>query len=227
MLGAANPALVAAQASHQVVVLARKGDCRWRFDLFDGEDDKTACGVAKRALVATGVDFRVRDGAAGAGAIIRVGTGTTVESFDGRRLSAAELAMREEGLREALAANLRRAGFPAQADPRTVNGPAIILSLLVLITAVSALSGPVGAALSELFPARIRYTALSLPYHVGLGWFGGFMPAIGFATVAATGNVYSGVWYPLAVTLGGFFISILFFPQTLPGTGTSAGARRG
>jgi MFS family permease len=221
MLGSANPELVAAQSSHPVVLMAQKGGCPRAFDALEGAGQRTACSLAKRALVEAGVDFRVHEGEAPAGAIIRVGAAQPVESFDGRAMASPDFAARQQRLQVDLAASLRRAGFPRQADPRGVDGLGIILSLLVLITAVAALSGPIGAALSELFPARIRYTALSLPYHVGLGWFGGFMPAIGFATVAATGNVYSGLWYPLAVTLGGFIISVFFFPETLARAGVS------
>jgi MFS family permease len=215
MLSAANPALSSAQALHPVVVVAAERDCWSGAGVWGGSTPPTACRLAKQALIDDGIDFRIQDDAMAKGAIIRIGSQASMSSFDGRRLTTRGLAERNAAFRAALAADLKKAGFPTHADPRSIDGGAIILSLLVLITACAALSGPTGAALSEIFPARVRYTALSLPYHIGLGWFGGFMPAIGFATLTATGDIYSGLWYPLGVTLVGFIIAVLFFPETL------------
>jgi hypothetical protein len=109
---------------------------------------------------------------------------------------------------------LDKEGYPASADPRGVNVPRTLALLLVFIVAASALYGPQAAALVELFPTRIRYSALSFPYHLGIGWFGGFLPVTAYAIVVATGNIYAGLWYPTIIAAIGFVVSLLFLPET-------------
>jgi hypothetical protein len=106
------------------------------------------------------------------------------------------------------------AGYPDKADPKAVQKTRALVLLLILGLAAAALYAPQAAALVELFPTNIRYTALSVPYHVGVGWFGGFLPATAFAIVAATGNIYAGLWYPTIVAGVGFVVSLLFLPET-------------
>jgi hypothetical protein len=114
----------------------------------------------------------------------------------------------------ALASALDAAGYPASADPERVNRVMVVLLLTYLVVLVTMVYGPIAAALVELFPTRIRYTSMSLPYHIGNGWFGGFLPTTAFAIVAATGNIYSGLWYPVAIAVMTFVIGSLFLPET-------------
>ena len=114
---------------------------------------------------------------------------------------------------EATAA-IRGAGYPASADKTKINMPVVILILTILVIYVTMVYAPIAALLVELFPTRIRYSGMSLPYHIGNGWFGGFLPPTAFAIVAATGNIYSGLWYPIAIAGMTFVIGLLFMPET-------------
>ena len=116
--------------------------------------------------------------------------------------------------RTRLNAALADAGYPTAASPSRINVPLTLAILFLFLVAATALYGPQAAALVELFPTRIRYTALSVPYHIGVGWFGGFLPATAFAIVAATGNTYAGLWYPVAVSVLGFVVTLFFLPET-------------
>ena len=105
-------------------------------------------------------------------------------------------------------------GYPAGADPNDINYPMTVLLLVVLVIYVTMVYGPIAAWLVEMFPTRIRYSGLSLPYHIGNGWFGGFLPATVFAIVAATGNIYSGLWYPIGIAAMSFVVALIFLPET-------------
>ena len=115
--------------------------------------------------------------------------------------------------RKTLAGVLKTAGYPEKADPAKVDGPMVVAILLALVLLVTMVYGPIAAALVEMFPANIRYTSMSLPYHVGNGWFGGFLPTTAFAMVAATGNIYFGLWYPVAVAAATAMIGWLFVKE--------------
>jgi hypothetical protein len=115
---------------------------------------------------------------------------------------------------QTLLAAIARHGYPAKANPDQVNHVITVLLLTVLVIFVTMVYGPIAAWLVELFPTRIRYSGLSLPYHIGNGWFGGFLPATVFAIVAATGDIYSGLWYPVVVAAMSFFVGLLFLPET-------------
>jgi len=109
---------------------------------------------------------------------------------------------------------LSKAGYPAKADPATTSPVMLLVWLIVFAIAATALYGPQAAALVELFPTKIRYTAMSLPYHIGTGWVGGFLPATVFAIVAATGDIYAGLWYPFGFTAVAIVCALLFLPET-------------
>jgi hypothetical protein len=117
-------------------------------------------------------------------------------------------------LAKTIAAAVKAHGYPAGADPNDINYPMTVLLLVILVVYVTMVYGPIAAWLVELFPTRIRYSGLSLPYHIGNGWFGGFLPATVFAIVATTGNIYSGLWYPILVAAGSFVIGLIFLPET-------------
>jgi hypothetical protein len=111
-------------------------------------------------------------------------------------------------------AAVKTAGYPTKADPATVNKPMLVLLLTIMVIYVTMVYGPIAAMLVELFPTRIRYTSMSLPYHIGNGWFGGFLPATAFAIVAAQGNIYSGLWYPIVIALVTLVVGVFFIPET-------------
>lgn len=211
---AANPQLFAAQARAPVTVIADRGECAVQFNLMGTAGYLSSCDVAKRALADAGLGYRVVEAPRGTMALIRIGAEPPVSGFDGAGLPKAAFEARYGRLKSDLRQALDRAGYPAPGAPAPVNDLAIVSILVLLISACAAISGPSAAALAELFPAHIRYMAVSLPYHIGLGWFGGFMPAIAFATIAATGDVYSGVWYPFAVTALSLILAIFFLPET-------------
>jgi MFS family permease len=209
---AANPALAEAQAATPVVVFADPADCALQFDPIGRTQFASACDIAKTSLANAGVSYENLAAPAGAGAEVRIGQ-TVVVSADGSRLDAASLktvrAQVDGQIRQALADN----GYPAVADPARTNLPAVFGILMIFVVAATALYGPMAAALVELFPTRIRYTAMSLPYHIGTGWVGGFVPFSAFAIVTATGNIYSGLWYPVIFTAISVVVC-LFLPET-------------
>lgn len=209
----ANPALVAAAARAPVTVIAAPGDCSVQFDLIGKAEFATSCDLAKGALASAGVPYRNRSAPAGTRARILVG-GRTVESPDGRTLGAVALRAAKTRFAQQLKDALSTAGYPAKADLARLNVPRTLGLLLIFIIAASALYGPQAAALVELFPTRIRYSALSLPYHVGVGWFGGFLPVTSYAIVVATGDIYAGLWYPTIVAGIGFFVALFLLPET-------------
>jgi len=207
---AANPALAAASASAPVTVIADPADCAFQFDPIGKKAFASSCDIAKSALASAGVSYRNEAAPAGALARVRIGQ-AEIASIDGRSLTGKALADARAAWTKSLSATLAGAGYPAKADPARINKPLVVGLLTLLVLYVTMVYGPVAAALVEMFPARIRYTSMSLPYHIGNGWFGGFLPATAFAMVAASGDIYRGLWYPIviaAITLvaGGFFL---------------------
>ena len=209
----ANPALEAAQRRTPVVVVADPARCSLQFDIVGKSRFSTACDLAKSALSNAGVSYENR--AAPAGVLARVEIGREiVVSRDATGLPALAQKRAAAEVNTRLLAALARAGYPAKADPARVNFLGLFGVLMVFVVACTALFGPIAATLVELFPTRIRYTAMSLPYHVGTGWVGGFVPVTAFAIVTATGNIYAGLWYPVIFT----GISALTLPLLLPET---------
>jgi len=209
---AANPALAAAAAKSPVTVVAAPSGCSFQFDPVGKAKFVSSCDIAKGALASAGVPYRNEAAASGL-AGVRVGN-AIVESPDGTSLDAATLKTAKAKFAAQLKTALAQAGYPASAKTSAIDIGRTIEILLVFVIAAAALYGPQAAALVELFPTRIRYTALSVPYHIGVGWFGGFLPATAFAIVAATGNIYAGLWYPVIVAAIGFVVTLLFLPET-------------
>ncbi len=210
---AANPALAAAIAKSPVTVAAGTSNCSFQFDLIGKAKFVSACDIAKSALANEGVPYTNVAVASGATAAVRVGS-TTVEAPEGERLDTTNLATAKKDFAAKLKAALVQAGYPASAKTSAIDLRRTVLILMLFIVAAAALYAPQAAALVELFPTRIRYTALSVPYHIGVGWFGGFLPATAFAIVAATGNIYAGLWYPVIVAAIGFLVTLFFVPET-------------
>ena len=210
---AANPDLATATRRTPVTIVAAPSDCSIQFDLIGKAKFVTSCDIARSALTNAGVPYKTRPAPEGTFAHVKVG-GADVAAPNGRDMSAAELANAKDDFEKRLRAALNSAGYPEKANPAALDIQKTLLLLLVFVVAASALYGPQAAALVELFPTRIRYTALSLPYHLGVGWFGGFLPATAFAIVTATGNIYAGLWYPTIIAAVGFFVSLLLLPET-------------
>ncbi|MEJ0026458.1 MAG: MFS transporter [Rhizomicrobium sp.] len=213
LAGAVNPGLTEAIAKAPATVFAAPGDCSFQFDLIGKSKFSSSCDIAKSTLANLGVPYRNEATPPGELARIRIGT-VTLSSIDGTVLARTALATAQKNFAAEVKATLTAAGYPAAADPRRVDFPLAFGLLLVFVIAAAALYGPQAATLVELFPTRIRYSALSLPYHLGVGWFGGFLPPIAFAIVAATGNLYAGLWYPVSIAAIGFVVTLLFLPET-------------
>ena len=211
---AANPALYAAQASAPVTVTAAPADCSVQFDpIGKNKFDSKSCDIAKAFLSKAGVSYVEETAAAGSVAQLRIGS-KVLDVPDPRAIQAADRATAIKAFQTDAAAELKSVGYPEKADPAQINRPLTIAILTLLVIYVTMVYGPIAAMLVELFPARIRYTSMSLPYHIGNGWFGGFLPTIAFAIVAATGNIYSGLWYPVIVALATVVIGALLLPET-------------
>ncbi|PLK25219.1 MFS transporter [Porphyrobacter sp. TH134] len=211
---AANPALAKAQATAPVSVIVNDADCSVQFDpVGKNKFDAKSCDIAKSFLAKSGVSYSKVEAPDGTIAQITVGANTFVAPdpalVTGDERKAAITAYQDE-----LKAALATAGYPSKADPAAINTPVVIAILTYLVLLVTMVYGPIAALLVELFPTRIRYTAMSLPYHIGNGWFGGFLPTTAFAMVAATGNIYFGLWYPVAICAATVVIGLLFLPET-------------
>ena len=214
LVGAANPAMAAAVDRAPVTVVAHGGECSFQFDPIGRNSfDRTSCDIAKSWLAKAGVNYANADAPAGTAASVRVGD-RTVAVPDPSGLGKEERAAAVAAFGAAAKAELDAAGYPDKADPAGVNKVKVILILCVFGILATMVYGPLAALLVELFPARIRYTSLSLPYHIGNGWIGGFMPTIAFAMVAASGNIYQGLWYAVAIAGVTAIVGILFLPET-------------
>jgi MFS family permease len=205
----ANPALELAQTTAPVTVIADPADCSLQFNPVGTSAFTSSCDVAKSALVKRGVPY-INEARSGESARIRVG-GALIASYDAK---AEDAEKRAAAFNAALTAALEEARYPAKADERAINQPMVMLLIGILVIFGAMTYGPIAAMLVELFPTRIRYSSLSLPYHIGNGWFGGFMPPIAFAVIAATGNMYDGLWYPIIVAAICFIVGVIFLPET-------------
>ncbi|WP_394761932.1 MFS transporter [Phenylobacterium sp.] len=208
-----NPALAEATASSPATVIADPADCALQFDPVGKAAFTSSCDIAKTALANAGVSYINQAAPAGQAAMVRVGL-ATIPSLDARGAPKAVAKAIKTSVEGKIKEGLARAGYPAKADPKRMNLLGAFGVLMVFVVAATALFGPIAACLVELFPTRIRYTALSLPYHIGTGWVGGFVPFTAFAIVAAVGNIYSGLWYPFAFTLVATVTCLFLLPET-------------
>jgi hypothetical protein len=196
----ANPKLEAAIASAPVTVIADPGECSFQFNPVGTAKFTTSCDIAKSALVARSVNYENQAAPAGTKASVKIGD-TTIQTGT-------------PDFAKQLGDAITKHGYPASANPAEINYVMTVILLAILVIYVTLVYAPIAAWLVELFPTRIRYSGLSLPYHIGNGWFGGFLPATVFAIVAATGNIYSGLWYPIVVAAFSFVIGLIFLPET-------------
>ncbi|WP_232788367.1 MFS transporter [Macromonas nakdongensis] len=214
---AGNPDLAEAQAKAKVTVTASAGDCSFQGNPVAREIDFTkSCDIAKRFLAQNSVSYDNVTAPAAGPATVTIGektiaapVGVVVNSkFDDASKAAIDAFKKE------VKGALKEAGYPDKADPAKVDKVTIIVILTILVIYVTMVYGPIAAMLVEMFPTRIRYTSMSLPYHIGNGWFGGLMPTIAFAMVAQNGNMYYGLWYPIVIAAATFVIGLLFVRET-------------
>jgi MFS family permease len=209
----ANPGISTASATNPIVVVADPSECSFQFDPSGQVPFSTSCDVAKSAVARAGVPYVNEAAATGTIATVRVGD-KTLTSFDGTGLSRTELKARSAEFASQFKEVIVAAGYPAKADQSRINFPMLFLIMFLIAVLGPIVYGSLAAWLVELFPARIRYTSMSLPYHIGNGWFGGFLPTVSFAMIAYTGNIYSGLWYPVIVGITTFVIGGLFLRET-------------
>jgi hypothetical protein len=210
---AANPDLAAAQAKNKVVVHADPAECSFQFNPTGTVKFTSSCDIAKQVLAAGSVSYENAPLAAGTPATITVGE-TVIQGYTAKGLPADEAKKKDAEFKKSVAETLKAAGYPTKADPAKMNKPLVVGILFILVLYVTMVYGPIAAMLVEMFPTRIRYTSMSLPYHIGNGWFGGLLPTTAFAIVAQTGNMFNGLWYPIIIAAATFVIGMLFVRET-------------
>ncbi|WP_447750410.1 MFS transporter [Pseudomonas nicosulfuronedens] len=208
-----NPDVFAAQEKNPVTVVADPNACSFQFDPVGKAKFVSSCDMAKSLLAKRAIPYENLKAETGAMAQVHVGD-KIIASFEGAGMPAAEFKVQSEVFTAQLAASLKEAGYPEKADPSKINHLMMLVLLTILVIYVTMVYGPIAAWLVELFPTRIRYTSMSLPYHIGNGWFGGFLPTVAFAMVAATGDIYYGLWYPIVIAVMTAVLGILFLPET-------------
>lgn len=209
----ANPALEAAQISSPVVVVADPAECQFQFNPTGTKKFTSSCDIAKAKLAAASVNYKNEVAPAGTVASIKVGD-KTLESYSAVGLSKDDAAAKDKEFTGQLKDLIKEAGYPAKADSAQINKPMVLLLLFILVLYVTMVYGPIAAMLVEMFPTRIRYTSMSLPYHIGNGWFGGLLPTTSFALVAYAGDIYFGLWYPIVIALMTAIIGSIFVAET-------------
>ena len=208
-----NPDVFVAQEKNPVKVIASPEQCSFQFDPVGKARFTSSCDLAKTLLAKRAIPYENVAAEPNTVAQVRIGD-RVVESFEGSALTAADFKARNDAFTANLGAALKDAGYPEKADPAKINYPMMLLLLTVLVIYVTMVYGPIAAWLVELFPTRIRYTSMSLPYHIGNGWFGGFLPTVAFAMVAATGDIYYGLWYPIVIAVATAILGTFFLPET-------------
>ncbi|MDF1481098.1 MFS transporter [Extensimonas sp. H3M7-6] len=210
---AANPDLAAAQARSKVVVVADPAECSFQFNPTGTVKFTSSCDIAKQVLAANSVSYENEAAPAGTPAVIKIGD-TVIPSYSSKGLPPTEVKAKDAAFKKAVADTLKADGYPTKADPAKMNKGMMIALLTYLVLLVTMVYGPIAAMLVELFPTRIRYTSMSLPYHIGNGWFGGLLPTTSFAIVAQTGNMYNGLWYPIIIAAITAVVGTLFVRET-------------
>jgi predicted MFS family arabinose efflux permease len=210
---AANPDLAAAQAKNKVLVTADPKECSFQFNPTGTAKFTSSCDIAKQVLAGASVSYENAPAAAGTPATITIGE-TVIPGYTAKGLPADEARKKDGEFKKAVADSLKAAGYPSKADPAKVDKVTVVAILFYLVLLVTMVYGPIAAMLVELFPTRIRYTSMSLPYHIGNGWFGGLLPTTAFAIVAQTGNMYNGLWYPIIIAAATVVIGTLFIKET-------------
>ncbi len=218
LTNAANPDLARAQATAKITLTTDPAQCSFQGSPVAREVDFTSpCDIAKRALAQAAANYETVPGPTGTGQVKigeKVVEAPTATLTAGGHKFDEDSAKKIAAFKKDLAEAMKAAGYPTKADPAKVNTPLVIAILTVLVLYVTMVYGPIAAMLVELFPTRIRYTSMSLPYHIGNGWFGGLLPSISFAMVAQNGNIYHGLWYPIGIAALTLVIGMLFVRET-------------
>ncbi|HWT72496.1 MAG TPA: MFS transporter [Oxalicibacterium sp.] len=209
----ANPALEAALKNSPVVVTADPDTCQFQFNPTGTKKFTSSCDIVKAKLAASSVAYSNEAAPAGTIASVKVGD-TVIQSYDAAGLSKEDAAAKDKALSKELTDAIKAHGYPTKADPEQINYGMTLLLLFILVLYVTMVYGPIAAMLVEMFPTRIRYTSMSLPYHIGNGWFGGLLPTTAFALVAYKGDIYYGLWYPIAIAALTFVVGMLFIRET-------------
>ena len=208
---AANPDLARAQATAPVTLVANPAECSFQFNPTGTAKFTSSCDVAKQVLANNSVNYESIDGSGVAQ--IKVGD-KVIESYTSVGLSPEEAKAKDAEFKKTVISAVRDAGYPEKADPAKLNKPLVVGILTLLVIYVTMVYGPIAAMLVEMFPTRIRYTSMSLPYHIGNGWFGGLLPTTAFAIVAQTGNIYNGLWYPIIIAMMTFVVGLFLVRET-------------
>ena len=209
----ANPALEKAMKEAPATITVDEAECTFQFNPTGTAKFTSSCDIAKQVMASNSASYSTIPAAAGTVATVKIGE-TVIEGYSSKGLPADEAKAKDAAFKKAVRDALNAAGYPAKADPAAVNLPAVLALLVILVIYVTMVYGPIAAMLVEMFPTRIRYTSMSLPYHIGNGWFGGLLPTISFALVAQNGNIYYGLWYPIAIAAMTFVIGMLFVRET-------------
>jgi hypothetical protein len=209
----ANPALEKALTSAPVIVTADPAECQFLFNPTGTKKFTSSCDIARTVLANSSVNYSTVDGAPGSIASIKIGE-KVIPGYDATALSKDDAAAKDKAFKKELGDEIKAAGYPAKADPEQINHLMVLVLLVILVIYVTMVYGPIAAMLVELFPTRIRYTSMSLPYHIGNGWFGGLLPTTAFALVALKGDIYYGLWYPIVIAAATFVIGMLFIKET-------------
>ena len=209
----ANPALEKAMASAPATITVDEAECTFQFNPTGTAKFTSSCDIAKQVMAGNSASYSTIDAAAGTVAKVKIGD-TEITGYSSKGLPADEAKAKDADFKKAVRDALNAAGYPAKADPAQINIPAVLALLVYLVILVTMVYGPIAAYLVELFPTRIRYTSMSLPYHIGNGWFGGLLPTISFALVAQNGNIYYGLWYPIIIAAMTLVIGTLFMRET-------------
>jgi MFS-type transporter involved in bile tolerance (Atg22 family) len=209
----ANPALENAIKNSPVVVTADPDKCQFLFNPTGTKKFTSSCDIARTQLSNASVAYTNVAGAPGSVASVKVGD-KVINGYDATNLPKEEAAAKDAAFKKELGDAVKAAGYPTKADPAQINKPMVLALLTLLVLYVTMVYGPIAAMLVEMFPTRIRYTSMSLPYHIGNGWFGGLLPTTAFALVAYKGDIYYGLWYPIIIALFTFVIGMLFVRET-------------
>jgi MFS family permease len=209
----ANPALEKAMVTAPASITADLNECTFQFNPTGTAKFTSSCDIAKQVMASNSASYTTIAGPAGGTAVVKIGD-TEIQGYSAKGMAPADAKAKDAEFKKEIRAALNAAGYPVKADPAAINHAAVLGILVILVLLVTMVYGPIAAMLVEMFPTRIRYTSMSLPYHIGNGWFGGLMPTIAFALVAQNGNIYYGLWYPIIIASITLVIGVLFIKET-------------
>jgi len=209
----ANPALEKAMANAPATITADVNECSFQFNPTGTAKFTSSCDIAKQVMASNSASYSTIPSAPGSVAVVKIGD-AVIQGYSSNGLDPAEVKVKDAEFKKAIREALNNAGYPVKADPSQMNIPMLLVLLIILVILTTMVYGPIAAMLVEMFPTRIRYTSMSLPYHIGNGWFGGLLPTISFALVAQNGNIYYGLWYPIIIAAMTLVIGTLFIRET-------------